>query len=204
MSFRKIVSIDKTIDFYNKNAENYCSKTIGIDLTQIYEKFLKYIPKQGAILDLGCGSGRDSLYFLNNGFDVTSMDASIEMVKLSSKLINQKTIHRKIEDIDFKDKFDGIWACASLLHINKNATVDVYNKLLSALKIEGILYASYKYGTNTMVKEERYFKNYDENSFSEMMKNIQSLEQIEFWTTLDLRQEGNNQKWLNILLKRIQ
>ena len=129
------MSIDKTIDFYNKNAENYCSKTIGIDLTQIYEKFLKYIPKQGAILDLGCGSGRDSLYFLNNGFDVTSMDASIEMVKLSSKLINQKTIHRKIEDIDFKDKFDGIWACASLLHINKNATVDVYNKLLSALKI---------------------------------------------------------------------
>ena len=198
------MSIDKTIDFYNKNAENYCSKTIGIDLTQIYEKFLKYIPKQGAILDLGCGSGRDSLYFLNNGFDVTSMDASIEMVKLSSKLINQKTIHRKIEDIDFKDKFDGIWACASLLHINKNATVDVYNKLLSALKIEGILYASYKYGINTMVKEERYFNNYDENSFSEMMKNIQSLEQIEFWTTLDLRQEGNNQKWLNILLKRIQ
>ena len=198
------MSIDKTIDFYNKNAENYCSKTIGIDLTQIYEKFLKYIPKQGAILDLGCGSGRDSLYFLNNGFDVTSMDASIEMVKLSSKLINQKTIHRKIEDIDFKDKFDGIWACASLLHINKNATVDVYNKLLSALKIEGILYASYKYGTNTMVKEERYFNNYDENSFSEMIKNIQSLEQIEFWTTLDLRQEGNNQKWLNILLKRIQ
>ena len=199
-----MMSIDKTIDFYNKNAENYCSKTIGIDLTQIYEKFLKYIPKQGAILDLGCGSGRDSLYFLNNGFDVTSMDASIEMVKLSSKLINQKTIHRKIEDIDFKDKFDGIWACASLLHINKNATVDVYNKLLSALKIEGILYASYKYGTNTMVKEGRYFNNYDENSFSEMMKNIQSLEQIEFWTTLDLRQEGNNQKWLNILLKRIQ
>ncbi len=198
------MSIDKTIDFYNKNAENYCSKTIGIDLTQIYEKFLKYIPKQGAILDLGCGSGRDSLYFLNNGFDVTSMDASIEMVKLSSKLINQKTIHRKIEDIDFKDKFDGIWACASLLHINKNATVDVYNKLLSALKIEGILYASYKYGTNTMVKEGRYFNNYDENSFSEMIKNIKSLELIEFWTTLDLRQEGNNQKWLNILLKRIQ
>ena len=198
------MSIDKTIDFYNKNAENYCSKTIGIDLTQIYEKFLKYIPKQGAILDLGCGSGRDSLYFLNNGFDVTSMDASIEMVKLSSKLINQKTIHRKIEDIDFKDKFDGIWACASLLHINKNATVDVYNKLLSALKIEGILYASYKYGINTMVKEERYFNNYDENSFSEMIKNIKSLELIEFWTTLDLRQEGNNQKWLNILLKRIQ
>lgn len=198
------MSIDKTIDFYNKNAENYCSKTIGIDLTQIYEKFLKYIPKQGAILDLGCGSGRDSLYFLKNGFDVTSMDASIEMVKLSSKLINQKTIHRKIEDIDFKDKFDGIWACASLLHINKNATVDVYNKLLSALKIEGILYASYKYGINTMVKEERYFNNYDENSFSEMIKNIKSLELIEFWTTLDLRQEGNNQKWLNILLKRIQ
>ena len=199
-----MMSIDKTIDFYNKNAENYCSKTIGIDLTQIYEKFLKYIPKQGAILDLGCGSGRDSLNFLNNGFDVTSMDASIEMVKLSSKLINQKTIHRKIEDIDFKDKFDGIWACASLLHINKNATVDVYNKLLSALKIEGILYASYKYGINTMVKEERYFNNYDENSFSEMIKNIKSLELIEFWTTLDLRQEGNNQKWLNILLIRIQ
>ncbi|SVE11956.1 uncharacterized protein METZ01_LOCUS464810, partial [marine metagenome] len=101
---------NKTIDYYNENAESFYQRTVGLDLIEIYEKFLKQVPDSCTILDVGCGSGRDTLYFLNNGYEVISIDASSEMVKLSSKLTNQNTSLLKIEDIAFKDQFEGIWA----------------------------------------------------------------------------------------------
>ena len=104
---------DKTIDYYNKNAEKFYTNTVGIELKNFYVKFLKYIPDGGKILDLGCGSGRDSLYFLQKGYDVTAVDASEEMVKLSSELTKNKTLYLKIQDIDFQNQFDGIWKSIS-------------------------------------------------------------------------------------------
>ena len=191
---------NKTIDYYNKNAGMFYTNTAELDLSPIYKIFLKYIKKKGSLLDLGCGSGRDSLYFLNNEYDVTSMDASSEMVKLSSKLTERQTINKKIEDIDFKNKFDGIWACASLLHINRRITIDVFNKLRNSLKTNGVLFASYKYGIDEIVEEGRYFNNYDENTFRDMIKNIEGLNIVKVWITEDLRKDRNNEKWLNILL----
>ena len=112
------MSKSETIKFYDVNAQEYFESTVNINLEEFYKKFLKYIPPNGTILDVGCGSGRDSLYFLNKGYNVISLDASEEMVKLSSELTKRKTLFMRIEDIDFQDQFDGIWACASLLHLS--------------------------------------------------------------------------------------
>ena len=193
---------NKTIDYYNENAESFYQRTVGLDLIEIYEKFLKQVPDSCTILDVGCGSGRDTLYFLNNGYEVISIDASSEMVKLSSKLTNQNTSLLKIEDIAFKDQFEGIWACASLLHIDESKTTDVYHKLRDAMKMNGCCYSSYKYGNGTEVREGRYYSHYDEDSFQKMFENIEGLEIVELWDTLDLKEDGNDEKWLNILLTR--
>ena len=131
------MKIDKTINYYNENAETFYQNTVDIDLEPFYEKFLRYIPDKGKILDVGCGSGRDSLYFIKSGYDVTSIDASEEMVKLSSALTGQSTIHLRIEDIDYQNKFNGIWACASLLHIENKLTEKVLISLGNALKKMG-------------------------------------------------------------------
>ncbi|MGL4737417.1 MAG: SAM-dependent methyltransferase, partial [Cellulosilyticaceae bacterium] len=53
----------QTLDFYNKNAKEYAATTLNGDVAEIREKFLQYVPQGGKILDLGCGSGRDSLAF---------------------------------------------------------------------------------------------------------------------------------------------
>ena len=193
---------NKTIDYYNENAETFYQRTVGLDLIEIYEKFLKQVPDSCTILDVGCGSGRDTLYFLNNGYEVISIDASSEMVKLSSKLTKQNTSLLRIEDIGFKDQFEGIWACASLLHIDESKTTDVYHKLRAAMKMNGCCYASYKYGNGTEVREGRYYSHYDEDSFQKMFENIKGLEIVELWDTLDLKEDGNDEKWLNILLTR--
>ena len=196
------MKIDKTINYYNENAETFYQNTVDIDLEPFYEKFLRYIPDKGRILDVGCGSGRDSLYFINNGYDVTSIDASEEMVKLSSALTGQSTIHLRIEDIDYQNKFNGIWACASLLHIEKILTEKVLISLGNALKKNGVLYASYKYGANTSILEGRYYNNFDESSFGAVIGNIEKLDIVNQWTTDDLRPDRENEKWLNVLLKK--
>ena len=196
------MKIDKTINYYNENAETFYQNTVDIDLEPFYEKFLRYIPDKGRILDVGCGSGRDSLYFINNGYDVTSIDASEEMVKLSSALTGQSTIHLRIEDIDYQNKFNGIWACASLLHIEKILTEKVLISLGNALKKNGVLYASYKYGANTSILEGRYYNNFDESSFGAVIGNIKKLDIVNQWTTDDLRPSRENEKWLNVLLEK--
>tara|TARA_B100000315_G_scaffold3596_1_gene3532 strand:- start:43 stop:636 length:594 start_codon:yes stop_codon:yes gene_type:complete len=192
---------DKTIDYYNINAEKFYNNTVDIELKNFYVKFLKYIPDGGKILDLGCGSGRDSLYFLQKGYDVTAVDASEEMVKLSSELTKNKTLYLRIQDIDFQNQFDGIWACASLLHIDKTLTESVYNILCNALIDGGVLYASYKYGKGTSILEDRYYNNYDETSFAEMIDNVENFDLITHWITSDLRPDRKDEKWLNVLLK---
>lgn len=196
------MSKSETIKFYDANAEEYFESTVNINLEEFYKKFLKYIPPNGTILDVGCGSGRDSLYFLNKGYNVISLDASEEMVKLSSELTKRKTLFMRIEDIDFQDQFDGIWACASLLHIEKKLTENVFNILCNALKKEGILYASFKYGKGINIIEERYFNNYDEMSIKELIKNIDQLKVTSDWVTKDLRPSKSDEKWLNIILKK--
>jgi len=196
------MSENRTIDYYNTNAEKFYNDTVGIELNDFYVKFLNYIPDGGRILDLGCGSGRDTLYFLQKGYDVTSIDASEEMVKLSSELTKRKTLYLRVEDIDFQNQFDGIWACASLLHIDKTLTESVYNILCNALIDGGVLYASYKYGKGTSIVEDRYYNNYDETSFTEMIDNIEDFELITHWITKDLRPDRDDEKWLNVLLKK--
>jgi len=193
---------DKTIEYYNINAEKFYNNTVGIELIDIYLKFLKYIPDGGRILDLGCGSGRDSLYFIQNGYDVISMDGSEEMVKLSSELTKRETLFLRIEDIDFQNQFNGIWASASLLHIDKNLTESVFNILCNALRNDGILYASYQYGTGTSILEGRYYNNYDVTSFAELIDNVNNFEILTNWITKDLRPEMEDENWLNVILKK--
>ena len=194
--------MNQTIDYYNKNSEKFYKNTVHIDLSELYPKFLRHIPDNGTILDLGCGSGRDSLYFLEKGYIVTSVDASEEMVRLSSELTGQKTQYLRMQDIEFKNEFNGIWACASLLHIDKKLTESVFNILCNALRDDGVLYASYKYGKGTSILEDRYYNNYDETSFAEVIDNVNNFEILTYWITKELRPNRIDEKWLNVILKK--
>ena len=194
--------MNQTIDYYNKNSEKFYNNTVHIDLSELYSKFLRHIPDNGSILDLGCGSGRDSLYFLEKGYIVTSVDASEEMVRLSSELTGQKSHCMNMQDIEFKNEFNGIWACASLLHVDKGSTENLLSNLGKALKTDGCLYASYKYGDGAQIKGDRFFNNYDESTFEEVVDNVVEFEIENYWITKDLRPDRIDEKWLNVILKK--
>jgi SAM-dependent methyltransferase len=190
-----------SIEFYNKNAEEFYNGTVNADMSATCDKFLKYIKHGGKILDAGCGSGRDSLYFLKRGYEVVSIDASEEMVKMSSRLTGQKTLKMRFDEINFDTEFDGVWACASLLHVPKSDIEEVLRKLVKSLKTEGILFASFKYGNNELIRDNRLFNSYDEDGLQDLLKMVAELELIDIWKTQDVRPGREGESWVSCICK---
>ncbi len=201
---KKEYSYQSTFDYYRSNAEKFFKSTAYMKLDHIYQPFLEHLPDTGTILDAGCGSGRDSKFFIKNGFSVTAFDNSPEMVKLASEFIGQKCLLLSFENINFTNRFDGVWACASLLHVPKNKMANALEKLINALKPAGIMYVSFKYGNTESISEGRYFSNYDEKNFSALLEKTSRMKPVKFWKTKDLRPGRKNETWLNVLIRKNQ
>ena len=195
---------NNTLNFYNNNSKSYIETTLSVDMSHLYKDFLKYIPKGGHILDLGCGSGRDSLEFIKKGYNVTAVDGSKELAVAASKIIGQQVICSKFEDIKLNKTFHGIWACASLLHVNKNHIVDVIKNVSLNLKPNGVFYMSFKYGENEYIDEKgRYFNCYTEKTFNELINRIKDLKVEKIYKTIDIIPERGDITWLNILCIKV-
>ena len=190
-----------TDNFYSKNAADYFHKTKNLDLSHLYEPFLSLIPEGGKILDAGCGSGRDSLFFKKRGYDLVSFDNSAELANLASKYIGREVLNMSFSDVNFLEEFDGIWACASLLHVSKKKMPSVITKLLNALKPNGILYCSFKHGKGEKIITGRLFNYYDEVSFQKLVSKHGNSELLKMWETVDVRPD-RNEIWLNALIKK--
>ncbi len=195
--------MDPTIKYYDENAITFFENTKDADMKRVYELFLKYLPLGAKILDLGCGSGRDTKYFLQKGYDVVAVDGSIEMVKLSTEFTGKQTLHLTFDEINFNEEFDGVWACASLLHVPRNKIDSIFKKIYLALKKSGVFYSSYKYGNKEEIRNGRFFNNYDKKSFNELLKNHPYFSILEMKITFDVRKGRENEKWLNVVLRKI-
>jgi SAM-dependent methyltransferase len=191
-----------TIDFYNQNAEQFYKETVNVDMTALYKPFLNLLPAKAHILDAGCGSGRDSLYFLKSGYQITAIDASKELSKLASELILQPVLNISFQEIGCENEFHGIWASASLLHIPRNEINNVLTRISKALKENGVLYASFKYGDKEYEKEGRYFNCYDENSINELIIKNNSLTLLKCWISNDARPNREDESWLNCFVRK--
>lgn len=194
--------VNKTLDYYNKNGEDFFRSTVNVDVSGLYEAFERYLPQQGKIMDLGCGSGRDSKYFLGKGYLVVSVDGSETMCRLASEYLGQAVIHKQFSELDYEQEFEGIWANASLLHIEKDALPAILIKIAGALKSGGILYTSFKYGEEERIKDGRHFSDFTKTSIYSLFKNAQNLKLETCFLTRDVRQEKGDAMWVNIIVKK--
>lgn len=193
---------DKTLDYYNQNADAFAAGTISVDFKQKQDKFIGRLQAGDYILDFGCGSGRDTKYFLESGMKVDATDGSEELCKIASKYTGIKVRQMLFQELDEYEKYDGIWACSSILHLPKNELKQVLIKMAAALNAGGIIYTSFKYGNYEGERNGRYFTDFTIDSFADFIQDIKHLKLIECWITGDVRLGRGEEKWLNLILQR--
>jgi len=192
--------MDKTLEYYNQATQDFMADTINVDVSKLYEFFLSHLPPHAYIMDLGCGPGRDSVHFLREGYRVLSIDGSPEFCKLASQLTGQDVLCRTFENVDFTEEFDGIWACASILHVPLSRLPLVLEKISRALKKGGYFYASFKYGTFEGDRNGRYFTDMTEENFEKLLAPFEELTIVEMMITSDVRVGREDEKWLNVVV----
>lgn len=192
----------KTLSYYNQNADQFCENTISVEFSATQNRFLSHLPAAAYILDFGCGSGRDTKVFLDRGYNVEAIDGSEELCKLASQYTGVQVRHMFFQELSAVSKYDGIWACSSILHLSRDELFDVMCKMVTALKSNGIIYTSFKYGTFSGERNGRFFTDMTEKTFTDFIRKIGDLQVEEEWITSDVRPGRNEEKWLNLILRK--
>lgn len=193
--------IEETIAYYNHNADEFVNSTINADVSELYKPFEKLLSPGAKILDLGCGSGRDSRYFTQRGYGVVALDPSPAMCEYTRSIVDIPVFRMKAEDMDFQNEFDAVWACASLLHVSRDQQKDVLMLIRNALKKGGICYCSWKYGDEERFDGGRRFTDFTEESLQGFIVELVAFDVIKMWITYDVRR-GIDQRWINVLIKK--
>ncbi|MBR3327923.1 MAG: class I SAM-dependent methyltransferase [Atopobiaceae bacterium] len=192
----------QTLDYYDANAEVFASSTVDVDFSSVQQRFASLLPPGARVLDFGCGSGRDSRYFLKAGFDVTATDGSAELCKISRQLTGLPVRHELFQELSETEAYDGIWACSSILHLPKDELADVLRRMVVATKPGGVIYTSFKYGDFEGMRNGRYFTDFTEEGFRSFIEPIEGIAIEDYWVTGDVRPGRGDERWLNLLLRK--
>lgn len=191
----------KTIDYYNQNANLFVMGTVSVNFSKTQDKFINYLPGR-RILDFGCGSGRDTKYFMSKGFVVSAIDGSEELCKYASEYTGIEVKHMMFQELIEIDAYDGIWACSSILHLSKQELAPVLVKMRDALALGGVIYTSFKLGNFEGERNGRYFSDFTLEEFADYIKDIEKIIIEESWITSDVRPGREEEQWLNLILRK--
>ena len=192
---------DRNIAYYRNNAEAYAESTLGAEMSGIYSHFLPLLPRNGTILDLGCGSGRDAACFISQGFKVTAVDGSAELCRIAERNAGISVRCMLFEELDYIDAFDGVWACASLLHAGIGSLPDIFNRINAALRAGGYFYSSFKYGRGMREQGGRIFTYLDEAGFRSLADEA-GFACTDIFISADACKGREAERWLNAVVKK--
>lgn len=193
---------DYTIDYYNEHVQDFASSTVDVEFHELQDKFLAYLQQGASILDFGCGSGRDTKYFLSKGYQVDATDGSEELCRYASEFTGIEVKHQYFQELEAVDQYDGIWACASILHLTKKELKPVLRKMALALHAGGYIYTSFKHGDYEGERNGRFFVDFTLDAWKSFIEDIEELELVEYWYTSDARPGREDEKWLNVMMRK--
>ncbi|QOL26238.1 class I SAM-dependent methyltransferase [Thalassotalea sp. LPB0316] len=192
--------MNTTLTYYQTHAAEFAQSTLDVDVSALYAEFEPLLPQNAKVLDAGCGAGRDLKYFTSKGHNAIGIDASSNLVDIAKQQSGCNVLCKTFEQISWQNEFDGIWCCASLLHVPTNQLTDVFKRLETALKPQGVLYVSFKYGSEEKERNGRWFRDLNEQLLTEYLLSVPKLKIKKHWITGDARPGRADEKWLNAIL----
>ena len=186
-------------DYYQQNAQRFFDETVDVDMSAVYQPFLALLKPGARILDAGCGSGRDAKAFSERGYAVDAFDASAELAERAERLIGRPVEVMRFQELTAVEQYDGIWCCASLLHVPEKELPEVMARLAKALKPGGVWYVSFKYGTGERMKDGRRFTDMNEARLRGIVSALTDVHLKDIWTTGDRRPDRDD-VWVNGLV----
>ena len=193
--------MDPNTDYYSQNARSFFDTTAFVDMSALHDAFLSKLPAKAYVLDAGCGSGRDAKAFADRGFKVNAFDASSQLASLASQHCGFDVGVRTFGDIVEVEAYDGIWCCASLLHVPAAELPTCLIRLWRALRPGGCLYLSFKLGTGEREHAGRRFTDADDITLRGWLSLLPLVSSVETWVSEDKRPERSEQ-WINALVAK--
>lgn len=192
----------RAVGYYSTNATEYCEETSQFEVGHLYPPFLELLSPGAHILDLGCGSGRDSKAFREMGYDVTSVDGSAEIAAWASVFAGHPVVVKTFLEIDYKNKFDGVWASASLLHCHPSQLQSALQRIVASLKSGGVAYMSFKWGSEDAVDDRgRPFTNHTTYTLRSFVGTLAGTEILDVWDS-EMLLRGQPQKWVYAMVRK--
>lgn len=188
-----------TLDWYRENADEFIARTEPVDMSAHYDAFLSHVPAGGRVMDLGCGAGNATLHFSKKGYDVLAVDGCPELCEHTRLRVGCAVRVLRFEELDYEKAFDGVWACASLLHLRMSELPRVLRLIRRSLRSGGVFYASFKYGETERDKNGRVFSDMTEESLRRLIDEAGGFRDVSLWTTGDARPDRADEKWVNLL-----
>lgn len=183
--------------YYDHDPEGYSESTLSNDMTDLLGRFASRLPQGGRVLDLGCGSGRDTIALRGMGFSVVPVDGSEGMCRVASENTRSEVRCLDILDLDYVGEFDGVWACASLLHLKGDEIPQALTLINRALVDGGILYMSFKLGRFYGIRDGRWYTDMDDVEVPVLSESA-GFEASDVWNTADPRGTA----WVNAILTK--
>lgn len=191
-------------EYYEINAKQYAKGTFSADMSEQYKRFLPLLREQARILDVGSGSGRDACYFQRKGYQVNALEPSKNLCREIRKVFSGEIVCSDIQSYQPDQRFDGIWACASLLHLQEKEVLSFFEKINLYLNDNGIVYLSGKNGIPTgEAADGRYFLEFTEALAEKILAANERIRLNELWYSEDVSGRKGF-RWMNVVLKMLQ